>query len=142
MSLQPIRIRAGALGAGMPLRDMLVSRQHRMLMTGPRAELMFGTGEVLVRALHLVHLPGISAARLPEVTYLHLLFDHHEVVLSDGAWSESFQPGDRTLGGLEEAQLAEMLAIFPELAQGYFSSRFDAARTTLKSYEAKALLAA
>ena len=141
-SLQPIRIRAGALGAGMPRQDLQVSRQHRMLMTGPRAELMFGTGEVLVRALHLLPLPGVSAARLSEVTYLHLLFDHHEVVLSDGAWSESFQPGDRTLGGLDHDQLAEMLAIFPELAQGTIPDRFDAARTTLKSYEAKALLAA
>ena len=119
-----------------------MSRQHRMLVTGPRAELMFGTGEVLVRALHLLALPGISAARLPEVTSIHLLFDHHEVVLSDGAWSESFQPGDRTLGGLDHDQLAEMVAIFPELARGSIPSRFDAARVTLKSHEAKALLVA
>ncbi len=60
--LQPVLIRAGALGAGLPLRDMRVSRQHRMLVGGPRAELLFGAEEVLVRAEHLVHLPGVAVA--------------------------------------------------------------------------------
>ncbi len=95
--LQPVLIRAGALGPGLPARDMRVSRQHRMLLTGARADLLFGTDEVLVRAEHLTHLPGIALAAETQVTYLHLLFDRHEVVLSDGTWSESFQPGDRTL---------------------------------------------
>src|SRR5690606_8831731 len=54
--LQPVLITAGALGAGLPAQDMRVSRQHRMLVTGPRAELLFGSDEVLVRAEHLTHL--------------------------------------------------------------------------------------
>ncbi|MGB8814075.1 MAG: choice-of-anchor L domain-containing protein, partial [Paracoccaceae bacterium] len=52
--LNPIRIRAGALGGALPERDMLVSPQHRMLMAGPRAEMFFGEYEVLVAATHLV----------------------------------------------------------------------------------------
>src|SRR5690606_29807740 len=99
--LQPVLIRAGALGPGLPARDMRISRQHRMLMAGPRAELLFGSDEVLVQAEHLTHLPGVTHAADARVTYVHLLFDRHEVVLSDGTWSESIQPGDRTLGGMD-----------------------------------------
>ncbi|WP_149141349.1 Hint domain-containing protein [Gemmobacter caeruleus] len=139
-ALQPVRIRKGALGQGLPERDMLVSRQHRMLVTGQRAELMFGTDEVLVRAIHLVGQPGIECAALREVTYIHLLFDRHELVLGDGAWSESFQPGDRSLAGLDCPTRDEVVKLFPDLATGVLPRNFEAARMTLKSHEARALL--
>lgn len=141
-ALQPILIRHGALGQGLPERDMVVSRQHRMLVCGPRAELLFGDDEVLVRALHLTCLPGITAITLPEVTYLHMMFDRHEIVQADGAWSESFQPGERTLGGLGQDERSELFKIFPELQGQTIPEQFDAARVTLKAFEAKVLLAA
>jgi Ca2+-binding RTX toxin-like protein len=137
--LQPVLIRAGALGPGLPARDMRVSRQHRMLLTGSRAELLFGSDEVLVRAEHLIGLPGVVQAVEREVTYVHILFDAHEVVLADGAWSESFQPGDRTMAGLDDGPRDELLRLFPELAQG---AQWPAARLTLKRFEAQVLLAA
>ena len=140
--LQPILIRQGALGSGLPLADMKVSRQHRMLVSGPRAELLFGTDEVLVRATHLTCLPGVVAVAVPEVTYLHVLFDRHEVIMADGAWSESFQPGDRTMGGMDHDQREELLKIFPQLTDPATATQFDSARTTLKQFEARVLLAA
>ena len=140
--LHPILIRQGALGYGLPLTDMRVSRQHRMLFTGPRAELLFGTDEVLVRAGHLTGLPGVMAEVVPEVTYLHVLFDRHEVIMADGAWSESFQPGDRSLGGMDIDQREEVLKIFPALADPATARQFAAARATLKQFEARVLLAA
>ena len=140
--LQPILITQGALGCGLPLADMLVSRQHRMLITGSRAELLFSTDEVLVRAVHLTCLPGIAAVAVAQVTYLHVLFDRHEVILADGAWSESFQPGDRTLEGMHDGQRDELLKIFPELSAPGAAKQFEAARTTLKQFEARVLLAA
>jgi hypothetical protein len=136
-NLNPVRIRAGALGAGLPERDMTVSPQHRMMISGPRAEMLFGEHEVLVAAIHLVNDQSILRARPQSVTYIHLLFDQHEVIRGDGAWSESFQPGDMTLQGMESAQRDEVLTLFPELAQG---AAYPAARLTLKSYEAKVLL--
>ena len=141
-TLQPILIRQGALGQGLPERDMIVSRQHRMLVSGPRAELLFGSDEVLVRALHLTCLPGVEAIAPSEVTYLHMMFDRHEVVLADGAWSESFQPGERTLGGLAQDERDELFKIFPDLVGQSNPEQFDAARVTLKGFEARVLLAA
>ena len=141
-ALQPILIRHGALGQGLPECDMVVLCQHRMLVSGPRADLLFGDDEVLVCALHLTCLPGITAITLPEVTYLHMMFDRHEIVQADGAWSESFQPGERTLGGLGQDERQELFRIFPELQGQTAPEQFDAARVTLMAFEAKALLAA
>ena len=141
-SLRPILIRKDALGPGAPARDMMVSRQHRMLVAGPRAALLFGEDEVLVRAAHLLNLPGVSVADVDSVTYMHILFDRHEIVMADGAWSESFQPGERTLGGLDDDARGELTKLFPELMHKDAPARFETARTTLKSHEARVLLAA
>ena len=137
--LQAVRIAAGALGGGLPVRDMLVSPQHRMLMGGARAEMMFGEPQVLVAALHLTALPGVEQVLTRGITYLHLMFDSHELVEADGAWSESFQPAGRALHDLEVEQRAEIAVLFPDLGA---VARFPAARLTLKAHEARVLLAA
>lgn len=141
--LCPVLIRAGALGPGMPERDQLVSRQHRMLIAGPRAELLFGEPEVLVAATNLVGLPGITECGPMPVTYLHFLFDRHEILMADGAWSESFQPGGRTLAGFDDRQRDEVLLLFPELAGPELLARaYPAARTTLRRFETRILMTA
>ncbi len=141
-ALQPVLIRQGALGDGLPMRDMMVSRQHRMLLTSARAELLFGEHEVLAKAAHLTRLPGIRTVEVEEVTYIHLMFDRHEIVVADGAWSESFQPGERAVGSFDAGQRDELFAIFPELAARGVALDFDSARMTLRQHEARLLLAA
>lgn len=138
--LCPVRIRAGALGNGVPARDMMVSPQHRMLLQGLRAELLFGEPEVLVAATHLTGLDGVDRVCPDGVTYVHILFDGHEIVCADGAWSESFQPARPMVDAMDRTQAEEILQIFPALATS--RTAFDAARLTLKSHEARALLAA
>ncbi len=134
----PIRIARGAMGDELPERDMLVSPQHRMLIVGPRAEMMFGEHEVLVAATHMVGSAGVERIFPREISYIHIMFDQHEIVQSDGCWSESFQPGAQTIGGLEAGPRAELLALFPELAGG---GAYPAARMTLKAHEARVMLA-
>lgn len=137
--LQPVRIVKDAFMGNGPARTMLVSPQHRVLIEGARAEVLFGEAEVLVPAKHLIG--SIEATRaLPAegVTYIHLLFDQHEVVLSDGLWTESFQPAERTLNAMDGAVRAEILALFPELRVD--ADGFQSARLSLKAHEAKVLL--
>ena len=75
-----------------------------------------------------------------DVTYIHVMFDNHEVILSDGAWTESFQPGDHSLKGLGKAQREEIYAIFPELAEQEGREAYTAARRMLKRKEAELLV--
>lgn len=141
--LRPIRIGQGSLGPNCPARDMLVSPQHRMLITGARAELIAGETEVLVAAQHLTGRPGIARAKAEAVSYIHLMFDEHEIVRADSAWSESFQPGQASLDGMEDVQRDEILALFPELASlATNPGAYPAARLSVKSHEARAILAA
>ena len=137
--MAPVLIAEGALGNGLPERAMRVSPQHRMLVTGPRAELMFGEREVLVPAVNMVGLPGITRDTAT-VTYVHIMFDSHQIVRADGAWSESFQPADRAMGGLDAAQRAEVELLFPQLSTAEGRRGFRSARMILKPQEARALL--
>lgn len=138
-ALRPIRLPAGCLGEDMPCRDMLVSPQHRMLVEGARAEILFGEREVLVAALHLVGRKGAEQVLPPAVSYIHILFDQHEIIHSDGCWSESFQPGGAVLDNMADAARSEVLELFPELALN--PSCYPPARTALKAHEARVLLA-
>ena len=138
--LKPVLIQAGSLGNGLPERDMLVSPNHRVLVANDRTALYFEEREVLVSAKHLVDNKGIHRVDTMGTTYIHFMFDHHEVVLSDGAWTESFQPGDYSLKGIGNAQRNEIFELFPQLETAEGIEDYTAARRTLKAHEAKMLV--
>lgn len=137
--LKPVLIRAGSLGNGLPERDMLVSPNHRMLVANERTALYFEEHEVLVAAKHLIDNRGVKPVETLGTSYIHFMFDRHEVVLGNGAWTESFQPGDQSLQGLGHAQRAEILELFPELRSRDGLEGYGAARKILKKHEAALL---
>lgn len=131
--LAPIEIDAGVLGNTRRLR---VSPQHRMVITGWQAELLFGTEQVLMPAVHLLGCPGVRRAEADRVTYVHFLCDAHTLVEAEGALTESFYPGDMALAALAPETRAELLTLFPELA---CDTRPTLALPALRGREARVL---
>lgn len=134
----PIRIAADTFGEH---GELMVSPQHRVLVRGAHAELFFGEEEVLVAAKDLVN--GRSVARCPggEVTYVHLMFDRHQVIYSEGLATESFLPGPQILTLFEQPVAEEICALFPELDPETGAGYSPAARPALKAYEGRLLAA-
>ncbi|EET49147.1 Hint domain-containing protein [Thalassobium sp. R2A62] len=134
--LAPILIRKGALGND---RDLRVSPQHRMLLQGWQAELLFGELEVLATAKSLLNDQTILRDEGGEVEYFHMLFDTHEIIYAEGCRSESFHPGQQGWTALDQATRDEILTLFPQLADGNFNDYGPAARMSLKHKEGKLL---
>jgi len=133
----PVEIRAGTLGDHGTLR---LSPCHRVLVSGPRAELLFGEAEVLVKAKHLVDGHAVRPVEGGEVTYVHLLFDRHEVVHAEGLPCESYHPGPETLGSFDADAQDELFRLFPALREDPCAFG-GLVRPELKGREAAVLMA-
>ena len=100
-SLLPVRICAGALGDGLPRRDLLVSPLHAMVLDGrlvPAGLLV--NGRTIRRVEHVAQLD-----------YVHLELPRHAVIWAEGAASESFLD-DGSRGMFHNA--AEHAALYPD----------------------------
>lgn len=118
-NLRPVRIKAGALGHNVPSSDLLVSPQHRILVRSRIAQRMFGATEVLVPAKQLLQVEGVDYADdMAHVEYVHFLFDKHQIVLANGAETESLYTGTEALKSVGKAARAEIFELFPMLEDG------------------------
>ena len=114
--LCPVRIHPGALSPGFPRRSLLVSQQHRILVSSRIVTRMFGSEEVLVAAKKLLGFPKIELAQdISSVVYHHLLLDRHEIIFAEGIATESFYYGEGALGALSKEALEEIQVLFPFL---------------------------
>ena len=129
----PIRFAAGALGDH---GELLVSPQHRILLDDWRAAFYLGEDEALCPAHMLVNGDTIHRAPCAHVTYVHFMFDAHEIVMAEGLASESFLFGDY-LCKETSALRGEIIALFPEF--GGQGPQMSAARRTLRAHEARLL---
>ncbi len=83
----PICIKAGALDEKVPERDLWISPHHAMYLDG-----------VLIEAKDLVN--GVSivqAERVERVEYFHVELDTHDVIIAEGALSETYLDDDNRL---------------------------------------------
>ena len=100
----PICFKAGSLGDDVPRRDLWISPHHAMYFET--------SGGVLIEAKDLVN--GVSivqAEQVDEVEYFHIELDTHDVIIAEGALSETFVDDD-SRGMFHNAH--EYRALYPE----------------------------
>lgn len=117
--LEPVRIKAGALGDGLPRADLMVSSDHGMVMDG-----------LLINASALVNgttIAFVPVADLPEgFTYYHIETKNHDIVIANGAASETFVdvPGRAAFDNYKEyIELYGVERIVPEMAMPRITSQ-------------------
>lgn len=120
-NVRPIHIKKGALGLELPIRDLVVSPQHRILISSKIANRMTQNSEVLIAAKFLTQIPGISTLTdIEPVEYFHLMFETHQLIAAEGALAESFYLGSEAVKGLQPAARLELEFLFPLLFEKSF----------------------
>lgn len=96
---KPIVIPQGALGAGLPRQDLIVSPQHRVL------QVLEKTGEeVLVPAIKLAGQNGIRQMRgRKRAQYLNVVLEDHSIIQAAGCWVESMLVTGRSMSRQSKA---------------------------------------
>jgi hypothetical protein len=84
-SVWPVRVAARAFAPGQPRRDLYLSPDHAVFVDG-----------VLIPIKHLINGTTIQQVPRDEVTYYHVEFERHDVLLAEGLPCESYlDMGDR-----------------------------------------------
>ena len=97
----PVCIEAGAIEDNVPRRDLWISPHHAMYLQG-----------VLIEAIDLVNEVTISqATEIETVEYFHIELETHDIIIAEGALSESFVDDD-SRGMFHNAH--EFAALYPE----------------------------
>lgn len=138
---RPVKIAAGALGKNVPAKDLVVSRQHRVLVEDWRAEVLFENSKVLVPAHALVNDDTIqNVLPVNGMELYHVVFEDHEVIFAEGLATESFYPCRATIEAMNPQARKELFALFPNLQLADADETvFEPAYPMLRSFEGRML---
>lgn len=100
-AMRPLMLAPEHFGSASGHAPLALSGNHRVLLQGPWAELLFAAPEVFVAAGFLREHPGVQTRPATcSIAYSHLLFDRHEVIEANGIWVESLLAGPVALSSL------------------------------------------
>lgn len=140
---KPVLISAGALGRHLPLQDLVVSPQHRILVGGHGQLRDWFEAEVLSAAKALTRLKGIRHMNgRTEITWVHLAFDRHEIVTANGCLTESLLLAPMVVDALTGAERQALLSLFGSEAAPGAALNGPPARPCLKVGEVRRRIAA
>lgn len=115
-------------------RQLLVSPQHRFVIEDWRNELLFADAEVMVSAKHLVNNASVLRVPCQRITYIHMMFDRHQVIFAEGTATESFHAADHALSAMGPSAREAMFRAFPHLRSDV-SAYGPTARRCLRAHE-------
>ncbi len=117
--MEPVRIRAGALGGGLPHSDLTVTADHGVVIDG-----------LVINASALINgttIDWVPMDDLPDrVIYYHVETEDHDVILANGAPAETFIdiPGRQAFDNYQEyLDLYGLEQIVPEMDRPRITSR-------------------
>ncbi len=108
---KPIEVKPDAFGTGLPLRRLVLSPQHRILVRDGSDDAL-ATAKALVPASRVRRMEGTR-----QVTYHTLLLRRHSIIFAEGLAVESFYPGPYAMRLLTAAQRLSVLALFPGMPE-------------------------
>jgi Hint domain len=117
IDIQPVCIKAGALGINTPRRDLWISPHHAMYFDSTffAGDGGMSAGGALIEAKDLVNGTSIvQAEHAGKVEYFHIELETHDVIVAEGALSETFIDDD-SRGMFHNAP--EFHALYPRAAR-------------------------
>jgi hypothetical protein len=131
--LRPVRIAAGVFGVGCPAQDLDVSPQHRIVIEGALPDLLFAQERVLVPAKYLIGTLAEQVEPVADVQYYHILLEDHELLVTNGLVTESFQPARRMIEVMSPDMQSMVMAVIDALGAEHMLTRKDALRSLNQS---------
>jgi Hint domain len=134
----PVLIKAGTLGANLPMQDLIVSPQHRILVgtAGQLTQIFDQAAFVPAKALTglagIRHITGRS-----RIAWIHFACDRHEIVCANGCLAESLLLGPMVIQAMTTSERGAVDALFGPAAQKGAALNGPVARQCLTAKAAK-----
>jgi len=133
----PVRFETGVMDNMRPLR---IGQGHRVRVSGWRAEVLFDADAVLATAKSFVNDIDVVIDRsVEEVTYVHLMFDQHHVVLAENVACETLRAGPEGLRVLDEMARRAVDVHHPEMPRSSDGGQMMSALPILTENEERVL---
>lgn len=113
--LKPVLVRQDTFGKGLPFADMKLSQNARVPLASAAHVHLGREKDDRVSIKHMVNHGTVQAIDTLGLSYVHVMFDQHEIISANGIWIEAFNVQDQSLRNVGNAQRLEIYEIFPNL---------------------------
>ncbi len=137
--MRPVCLRKDRLGPGLPAADLMLSRHHRIALTGAAVEMLFDEDRVFAAASMIADPVPDDWQAQDCIEWFNIVLDTHAEVIANGQPVESLFLGDMALARLSDRDRLAIAARFARTADGRDWHERTSLRT-LKRHEAQVYL--